>query len=63
MQQFLVLQDLCTTLQRKYDHLYVLCNTGNAYDVMSYRRLSPCPQYSGPQYSGQVYASVHTRTQ
>jgi len=37
------------------ENLYVLCSTGNAYDVISYRRLFG-PR--APQYFGQVYASV-----
>src|SRR6218665_1427741 len=45
---------VCTALLRKRTNLYVLCSTGNAYDVISYRRLSG-PR--APQYFGQVYAS------
>src|SRR6218665_352394 len=31
---------VCTALQRKRTNLYVLRSTGNAYDVISHRRLS-----------------------
>src|SRR6218665_2668589 len=43
----------CTALYRKRTNLYVLRSTGNAYDIISHRRLSG-PR--APQYFGQVYA-------
>src|SRR6218665_2178077 len=39
--------------KKKRTNLYVLRSTGNAYDVISHRRLSG-PR--APQYFGQVYA-------
>src|SRR6218665_3957197 len=44
---------VCTALQRERTNLYVLRSTGNAYDVISHRRLSG-PR--APQYLRQVYA-------
>ena len=46
----------CTYVRhcKKCTNLYVLSSTGNAYDVISHRRLSG-PR-ALPQYFGQVYA-------
>jgi len=56
MQQFLVLQELGYIRHCKENATiyYVLCSTGNAYDVISYHRLS---DLALPQYFRKVYAS------
>ena len=54
--RLIVARHECTyvrTVKKTHHFLYVLRSTGNAYDVISHRRLSgPC----APQYFGQVYA-------